>query len=579
MTIETSGPPRRKPWCISTGGTVDLKKSIGDYPGMIHTADDMLSKVADSKLPHRPAVIFDTMIDSSNMERVEQAQITQAMAGLALDDDVMQTGVVMTQGTDTMEENAGLLSYQGLPFPVVLTGSFAGDEDAESDARQNTYRAKLLASYLDVPGVFVVIGDQIHLGTRLKKINTVPWRAGPETPYPSARIPGDPKGRSSYFASVNDQPFGYFDDQNNIHLDAAQLADWKEIIARRQAGDAQALQPSGGFTPAYVEHVLISGRAPAKVFDDLVERLRHKEKPCGAVIEGSLSHHPEFERFAKTIQGLTDEQIYIVTTTTDAQDSLGDHQQMTLPPQQLRMKLAAMLGRHQASDVPGEDFDLSTLGHDLAGEVVGPDVSASTHLKVPRAFFKHGEVIVTTPSLSAAEMEDAVKRMQARKNTSGKQPVLLILGYGDGHVPIGTESMKERLLNGGGIATQPRLNALVSRLESQAEKSGTQPDYSLRNVHRQLTRLCHEDPEEAEEILQQILKHSNEILDVLGRAADEDVYMLVGSKIPEVKPNYKVYEVWPILEFMGANQLSLSLREYFEQLEADELETMPVSNN
>lgn len=93
-------------------------------------------------------------------------------------DEAQKRPVIVTQGTDTLAETAFLLSLLGrgrLKYPVILTGAWAPPDQPGSDAFENLLNSLRVAIDSQTPpGVYVVIGRDIHQGARVKKVATEP---------------------------------------------------------------------------------------------------------------------------------------------------------------------------------------------------------------------------------------------------------------------------------------------------------------------------------------------------------------------------------------------------------------------
>jgi L-asparaginase len=86
------------------------------------------------------------------------------------------TGLVITQGTDTLEETAYLLSLLwNEDAPLVLTGAMRGGEHPDGDAPENVLGAAHVALDRSTRGrgVMVVMHGSIHCASDVRKVNTL----------------------------------------------------------------------------------------------------------------------------------------------------------------------------------------------------------------------------------------------------------------------------------------------------------------------------------------------------------------------------------------------------------------------
>ncbi len=82
-------------------------------------------------------------------------------------------GIVITHGTDTLEETAWFLDcVLSLPIPVVLTCAMRPSTSAQADGPQNMSDAVALASTAGVAGVLVVCAGVVHHARFVQKVHT-----------------------------------------------------------------------------------------------------------------------------------------------------------------------------------------------------------------------------------------------------------------------------------------------------------------------------------------------------------------------------------------------------------------------
>ena len=128
-----------------------------------------------SKKPLRAKSLFS--ISSEDTTHIHWQKIAQAAA-----DEIKggAQGVVITHGTDTMSYSSAALSFmlQGLPCPVIFTGSQRSSDRSSSDAALNM-QAALLGADSDLSGVFICMHENLsddscllHFGAKVRKMHT-----------------------------------------------------------------------------------------------------------------------------------------------------------------------------------------------------------------------------------------------------------------------------------------------------------------------------------------------------------------------------------------------------------------------
>lgn len=161
---------------LATGGTIAGMAGSAlrhDYrPGQIAIAD-YLEQVAALELGVQLVGRQIANIGSEDIDSAVWAALHAAISeGLA---DPQCAGVIVTHGTDTLEESAFLLDLT-LPTdkPVVLVGAMRPADAVGYDGLRNFANAVRVASDADAPGrgVLVVMGDRVFAARDVRKVRT-----------------------------------------------------------------------------------------------------------------------------------------------------------------------------------------------------------------------------------------------------------------------------------------------------------------------------------------------------------------------------------------------------------------------
>lgn len=149
---------------LATGGTIagraaSAHDNVGYQAaqlGVEHLLDGLPGPASFSLTGEQVA-----QVDSKDMDFRVWVALAQRCADWLAQDDVQ--GVVVTHGTDTLEETAFFLQSVLAPAkPVVLTGAMRPATSAAADGPQNLADALVVAACPDASGVSVVFAGEIH---------------------------------------------------------------------------------------------------------------------------------------------------------------------------------------------------------------------------------------------------------------------------------------------------------------------------------------------------------------------------------------------------------------------------------
>jgi L-asparaginase len=159
---------------LATGGTIAGAQTEGrGYAAATISTEALLAAVPELGALARIEVEQVARIGSQDMN--ESVWLKLAVSAQAALDDPAITGVVITHGTDTMEETAYFLNLVlKTTKPVVLVGAMRPATEISADGPMNLYNAVSVAIDPSVSdrGVLVVTNDEIHFAREVSKTNT-----------------------------------------------------------------------------------------------------------------------------------------------------------------------------------------------------------------------------------------------------------------------------------------------------------------------------------------------------------------------------------------------------------------------
>jgi L-asparaginase len=176
LARESNASSRPKVRVLSTGGTiagVQLNDEAPAYRAGTASAEDLIRAVPQAKKLADISVEQICNIGSQKMKNSIWLTLAKRLNEVLKDPDV--DGVVITHGTDTMEETAYFLSLVSKSDkPVVMVGSMRPSTAISADGPMNLYNAIALAVNRNAKGrgVLVTLNDEIHYAREVEKSNT-----------------------------------------------------------------------------------------------------------------------------------------------------------------------------------------------------------------------------------------------------------------------------------------------------------------------------------------------------------------------------------------------------------------------
>ncbi len=161
---------------LATGGTIAGAQTSGDargYKAAAFSVEALLSAVPQIASLARIEVEQVAAIGSQDMDEATWLKLA-ARTQAALESPQV-AGVVITHGTDTMEETAFFLNLVvRSEKPVVLVGAMRPATAISADGPMNLYNAVAVAADPSTRGrgVLVVANDEIHFAREVAKTNT-----------------------------------------------------------------------------------------------------------------------------------------------------------------------------------------------------------------------------------------------------------------------------------------------------------------------------------------------------------------------------------------------------------------------
>lgn len=160
---------------IFTGGTITMSSSVSETKSILHDNHFELLKKIKPKIPNvNLESILYSVLPSPSISPTDMLEI-----GKIIDREYNSKkidGVVITHGTDTLEETAYFLDlYLDLNIPIVVTGSMRSFDEFGYDGLSNLISAILTAKDFKSAnrGVLVCLNDEINSALEVQKTHTM----------------------------------------------------------------------------------------------------------------------------------------------------------------------------------------------------------------------------------------------------------------------------------------------------------------------------------------------------------------------------------------------------------------------
>ena len=159
---------------LGTGGTIaGTAPSAADATGYMAAQIGIEALVGTIAAPKSPALETEQVaqLDSKDMDHATWLRLAQRVAHHLARADV--AGIVITHGTDTLEETAYFLHRVLAPTkPVVLTGAMRPATSMQADGPQNLADALATAATPGAAGVVVAFAGRVHAAADVRKVHS-----------------------------------------------------------------------------------------------------------------------------------------------------------------------------------------------------------------------------------------------------------------------------------------------------------------------------------------------------------------------------------------------------------------------
>ena len=260
---------------IGMGGTIAGLQVNGDGQGYLagQVPIETLSKQIKCKLPIKNIQLSN--IDSCDMTEALLSQLGQKMVEVLHDPHIV--GIVITHGTDTMEETALFLELvcgylaKTVGKKVIITGAMLPADHPEADGPDNLNKAVALVEDKGAPsGIFGVMGGKVFQARSMAKRHTSSLEAFISGDAVNLDLGGQAKDGSQV---SEDLPIPPIDKWPRVEIITNHIGAKSDLIARYQTLGVQG--------------IVLAGTGGGTVHHDLNAGLEAFMKDGGALVRSS----------------------------------------------------------------------------------------------------------------------------------------------------------------------------------------------------------------------------------------------------------------------------------------------------
>jgi len=158
---------------VHTGGTISMELDTKTGGVMLSAANPLALEIDNIQQFANITEVEAFNLPSPHITPARMLELEELISRLTVNNSF--DGIVITHGTDTLEETAYFLELStNFNIPIVLTGAMRSSNEIGSDGVYNLMSAVRVAAADDAngKGVLVVLNDEIHTATNVTKTHS-----------------------------------------------------------------------------------------------------------------------------------------------------------------------------------------------------------------------------------------------------------------------------------------------------------------------------------------------------------------------------------------------------------------------